>query len=245
MIYGRSGTGKTTFTGTFPSPILLLDVSDKGTDSIADVKDCKVMEVTCWDDFEMVYWYLKDHPEEYSTVVVDTITQLQQFSILKVLAEKGKKEENAGDWGTMTKREWGDVAAMMKTWITNYRDLPMEVVFIAQDRVFNLDEESQDSENILMPEVGPRLSPSVAAHLNASVSVIANTFIREKITVTKVKKEGFKKPKEKEEVVYQYCMRVGPNPMYVTKLRKPKNVTPPSFVVDATYEDLVGIIKGE
>ena len=245
LVYGRSGSGKTTFAGSFPGPILFLDVADKGTDSIAGLKDCKIMELKVWDDFEMVYWYLKDHEGEYATVVVDTVTQLQQFAIQRVLDNKGKDSERAGDWGTMTKKEWGDVASMMKSWITNFRDLPMEVIFIAQDRTFNADEESMSQTDVLMPEVGPRLSPSVATHLNASVSVIGNTYIREKIIKKEVKKSGFKKPKQEEKSVYQYCMRVGPNPIYITKLRKPRNIEPPSFVVDPTYSDIVDIIKGE
>ena len=31
-IYGRSGSGKTTFSSTFPGPTLLLDIDDRGTE---------------------------------------------------------------------------------------------------------------------------------------------------------------------------------------------------------------------
>ena len=38
LIYGKSGTGKTAFSATLPKPILLLDIREKGTDTIASVE---------------------------------------------------------------------------------------------------------------------------------------------------------------------------------------------------------------
>ena len=63
LFYGRSGTGKTTLAGTFPTPILILDIGDKGTDSISDIEDCYVWEITEWDDIEIAYYYLKANPD--------------------------------------------------------------------------------------------------------------------------------------------------------------------------------------
>ncbi len=179
VFYGRSGTGKTTVAGTFPGKKLLLDIKDVGDDSLAGIEDLDVMDVKTWDDFELAYWFIKKHPKKYGTLIMDTMSQLQQLAIRKVLEDKNKDADRAGDWGVMTKREWGDVAALMKTWIINLRDLPMQVVFIAQDRVFNVGEE--DEAQGLDPEVGPGLSPSIAKCLNAAVHVIGNTFIRRRM----------------------------------------------------------------
>lgn len=239
VFYGRSGTGKTTLAATFPKPLLLLDVNDRGDDSVVDVDGIDIRDVREWDDFEMTYWYLVQHQDEYRTIVVDTMSQLQSVCINHVLSEKNKDSERAGEWGVMTKQEWGQVASLLKIWITRLRDLPMEVVFVAQDRTFNLDEEG-DPEQMLDPEVGPQLMPSVVKHLNAAVHLIANTFIRERITVRKV---GNKKKKEVKRI--QFCARLGPNPVYITKVRKPKSVVLPSIIVDPSYEGLQRIIKGE
>ena len=54
-IYGRSGSGKTTLSSTFPKPLLLLDIRDKGTDSISDVKNVFVKEIEEVEDLEDVY----------------------------------------------------------------------------------------------------------------------------------------------------------------------------------------------
>lgn len=212
-------------------------MKDDGDDSVADLKGLRVRDIKSWDDFELTYWWLKKNPEAYKTLIVDTMTQLQQLTILKVLRDKDLKGKQAGDWGTMRKQDWGEVASLMKTWITHLRDLPMEVVFIAQDRAFNVGGE-EDPDVQLDPEVGPALSPSIAKHLNAAVHVIGNTFIRRRTKVIKV--EG----KKKEIQKIQFCLRVGPNEVYITKVRKPKHVQPPSVIVDPTYEDLINLVKG-
>jgi hypothetical protein len=236
--YGRSGTGKTTLAGSFPGPVYLVDIDDDGWDSVSDVKDLEVTEPKTWEAHEEVYWWLKAGDHNFKTVVIDTVTNLQTLAIRKVLQDKKKSTERAGDWGTMTKREWGDVAQLMKSWISNWRDLDMEVVFIAQDRLFNFggDEEEVDAE--LAPEVGPRLSPSVASALNAAVSVIGNTFIRE----TEYTKEVAGKKKQLTRI--EYCLRVGPNPVYITKMRKPIGIKLPPVIIDPTYEELIDIIEG-
>lgn len=240
LFYGRAGTGKTTLAGTFPGPILLIDVKDRGTDSVSDVKNLKVLEADSYEEVEEAFWWLKANPKAYGTVVIDHLTQLQQVIIEEVAGGKKKKgNKNLGDWGTMTKQDWGEVSALMKSLITNFRDLPMNVVFLAQDRVFNLDDDTDASVGEIDPEVGPRLSPATSSHLCAAVSVIGNTFIRSR---TKSTKTATGKTKTSEAI--EYCLRLGPSPAYITKIRKPKTTEIPSFLVDPTYDELIDIIEG-
>lgn len=238
LFYGRSGTGKTTLACSFPGPILLVDIRDEGTDSVSDVKDLAVLEVAEWDGLDDLYWYLKENPTKYKTVVIDTITQAQQLLVEEIASGRNLKSKAPGDWGTMTKQDWGEVASKLKVFITNMRDLPLEVVFLAQDRVFNVDEDF-DADGAIDPEVGPRLSPSVRDHLCAAVSTVGNTFIRERMVRVKVK------GKEVERSRKEYCVRLGPNSYYITKLRKPKHIEVPDFLVDPTYEDFLELISGE
>lgn len=253
VFYGQSGTGKTTLAGTFPGPILLCDVRDRGTDSIVGIDDLDVTEIESWEDLERVYWFLKKHPKKYRTVIIDTMSQLQSIVVEDVLAEKGKSAEDAGGWGTMTQREWGDVAARIKPMIINLRDLPMDVVFIAQHRVFNMPSEEDESNNaaVLAPEVGPALMPSVGKFLNAAVSIIGNTFIRERTEKVKRMVKNPRNPKLKPKEVIdeikhiEYCLRVGPNPTYVTKVRKGRDIMLPDVITDPTYEKIMDILRGK
>lgn len=244
VFYGRSATGKTTLAATFPAPILYLDIRDRGTDSISDAMERGAVsgrELESFKEFEDMYWWIKKHPNEFETVVVDTVTQLQQLLLKEIAVEKGKDPESVGDWGTLSRRDWGEVSGVMKEWLTNYRDLTdlgINVAFLAQDRVFNTDDEDTNpNDDMIVPEVGPAMIKSIAQSLNASCHFIGNTFIRQHDTP----KEGKKPAKTK----MQYCLRIGPSPFYVTKIRKPKGNEPPKFIVDPSFEDILAIIKGE
>lgn len=245
VFYGRSGTGKTTVAGTFPGRKLLVDIKDVGDDSLVGVEDIDVHDVRDWDDFEVLYWYLYKNPKKFQTVILDTLSQLQGLCIRKVLADKGGDPDTAGQFGSMTKQDWGTVASMMKDWIVRFRDLPMHVVFIAQDRVFNVGDE--DEAEGLNPEVGPGLSPSIAKHLNAAVHFVANTFIRKRTVRVKLKLENRVKgkPPYKDVDKIEFCLRIGPNPTYITKIRKAKTVALPSVIVDPTYDKLMAITTGK
>lgn len=239
--YGRAGSGKTTLASTFPKPLLLLDIRDKGTDSIADVKGCDGIEIESLEDIEDIYYYLKENPKKYKTVVFDTVTEMQKL-VMKSVTEnkrgsKNKVDQDIGGWGTVTRQDWGKIAGVMNKWIADFRDLPLEVVFLAQEKVRGQDD-SEDDDNQITPEVGAAVMPSIATTLNAAVNVIGNTFIRMK---RKTIVKGTKKTVKEEP---QYCLRVGPNPIYTTKLRKPKSAEAPSFLEDATYQDIKDLVKG-
>ena len=237
--YGRAGSGKTTLAASFPGPVLLLNIRDDGDDSVSDIKGLDVRDIETWDDIEDTYWWLKQNPGKYKTVIWDTVTMAQLMVVEEIGGAKAAKAKKAvGDWGTMTKKDWGEVASRLKTWITNYRDLDMEVIFLAQDRLFNVSDDDEVVEEDLEPEMGPALSPAVMKHLCAAVSVVANTTVR-----TTTKKRGLGK-KAKEVEVTEYCLRLGPNASYITKFRKPKKVSLPDFLIDPTYENILETIKG-
>jgi hypothetical protein len=179
LIYGGSGTGKTTFACSFPGPVLVLDINDNGTDSVSDVKDGKVLHCEEWIDIETMYWYLKKNKKKFKTVVLDTVTMMQSLAMAQVVSERGGSKN-----GHMyTKQDWGQCGEMMKAWLLHYRDLQqhMNVVFLAQDRIHNRGDDESDEEGQIRPEMGARLSPGTASFLNAAVSTIGNTFIRERI----------------------------------------------------------------
>lgn len=239
VLYGKAGTGKTTLAASFPKP-LLIDISERGSDSVRDIKGLDVIRVRDWQELEMTYWYLKKNDPEYETVIVDTVSYAQELVMRHVLEEKGVSVDSGelGKWGSMTKRDWGTIASTLKTFLTNLRDLDMNVVFIAHDRIFNAGEEDDEADGIT-PSVGPRLMPSVASALNAAVSVIGNTFIRERF---KLVGEG---KKQKEKRIVEYCLRLGPHSYYITKIRKPKSIEAPNVLVDPSYDDIRELMLGK
>jgi hypothetical protein len=220
---------------------LLLDIKDEGTDSASDIKGLRVWDIEDTEELEEVYWFLKKGDHDYETVILDTVTMLQNVKIDELVGDKLRKTgKNAGDWGTMTKQDWGAVSGYMKTWITNFRDLDMIVVFLAQERIFNIDADDGSDLGVVDPEVGPSLSPATKSHLNAAVSVIGNTFIRSRF----IEKKDEKGRKRKKEII-EYCLGIGPSSVYTRKVRKPKSIKLPDVIVDPEYEDIIEAIEGD
>ncbi len=233
LLYGESGTGKTALSSTWPKPMLVLDIAEKGTRTIRQVKGIDAIPIETWDDVIDTYWYLATGKGKgkYKTVSLDQVSQLQDLAIAQVRKEKNMKEKDP-----MSQRLWGEASGRMKTWLYNYRELQskgIHVVFIAHQRENKADEEE---DNQIAPSIGARLMPSVSSFLNGAVSSIGNTFIRERFV-----KEG----KEKIRKV-EYCLRVGPHAVYRSKIRRPPSAgLLPDIIVNPTFEKLETISRGE
>jgi len=231
VFYGKSGTGKTTLASTFPKPILFLDIREQGEDSISDAgPDVHSLRITDADELEQIYWYLTSSKHPYKTVVIDTVTQMQDIYLKKVMELEGKKE---GDF--TTKQTWGTVSSKMKTWIISFRDLEEveNIVFLAQPRTTT--DDSDDREDEITPSVGPRTMPSVADVLCPAVKIVGNTYIQE---VTE------RNPKNKLVSRTEYRLRIGPHAYYITKIKKPKTFNTPDYIVDPSYNKLIEVIRG-
>lgn len=234
LFYGRSGTGKTTLAATFPSPILLIDIRERGTDSISDVPNVDSISVDDWDQIEDIYWDLKDTKHNYKTVVIDALHSLQNLAIEKAKSEKGKKPEDA-----TSQNDFGQASKKMLTWMEHYRDLNSQginVVMLCHDKVIEYD--TDDEADVILPEVGARLMPSLASAIAGIVNVVGCTYIRQEII--KSKKAG-----EKPRKNIQFCLRLGPHEYYLTKIRKPKNFSVPEFIVDPSYDKIKQVIQGK
>ena len=230
LFYGRSGTGKTTLAASFPKPCLILDIGERGTDSIYDVPGVDVLSVEEWDDIDEVLWMLKKEGH-YKSVVIDQVSALQDLCMRSVLSEENRD--------TMSLRLFGEVSGRMKDTLTNYRNLTdqgIQVVFLAHDRTFGSDDDD-DEDSQIDPTVGPRVMPSVASTLCGLVKVVACTFIQETY--------GKRDPKtRKRERTVNYCLRIGAHGTYTTKVRTSKKNQISSIMVDPSYEKIIQVMRG-
>lgn len=205
LVYGVNGAGKTRFAATAPKP-LIIDINEKGTDSVKDYPGVDVFHAKTWADVVYAFWFLHEGGHGYDSVVIDNLTSLQNMCMRHVLKENSDRDPNK-DPTTPTQRDWGKLAELLKPRILDFRNLDMHVIFIAQERILkDKNEEGEDSvDSVHVPDMSPG-SRGVAM---GAVGVIGRIYQRELTTTVK----------GKEKSVWEPRMLVGPHESYITKDR--------------------------
>jgi len=229
LVYGRSGSGKTHFASTFPTPSLLIDCNEGGTDTIADRGDIEHVLITNWEEFDDLYWELANGTD-YVSIILDQITALQDFAMADVRI-KAKKE--AAD--VFTTRNWGQMSGLFKTGLEHMRDLKTQynLCFIAHERIF--DSDTDEEADVIAPNISARVIPSVVTFIEGAVDAIGGTFIRERW-----EGEG-----DQQQMIPEYCMRIGPQQYYATKIRRPvSSGALPDVIVNPTFQKIKDLTSG-
>lgn len=242
-IYGRSGTGKTTFTATFPKPILYIICS--GGNRPGEIRSINtpeyrktIKQVNLERSEELGELVEYAATSDFATIVLDHASGLQDV-ILKEIVGLTEIPAQLG-WGVATQQQWGQVALQVKERLRSLLNLPKNVIIIAQEREFNTDNESA----LLMPFVGSALTPSVTGWLNPAVDYICQTAIR-RVMIDGETKVGTKVIKtQKPGKGVEYCLRTAPDPVYTTKFRVPKGRPLPDVIVDPSYAKFIKLVNG-
>lgn len=175
LVYAYPKKGKTRFCATAPG-VLLLDVNEKGTASVRRDTNPAVFPVARWNDFNDVYWFLASGDHPYKTWAIDGITSMQTLCMNFVLGEAHALDASR-DPDLPRGPIYQKAAQLMKTQITNFRNLEMHGIFTALTRTRSAgDDEDDDSGEVM---ITPNCMPSVAAHLEAAVDIIGYLTVKE------------------------------------------------------------------
>ncbi len=251
LLYGKSGTGKTTLWATFPGPILVMVCSGgKKPGELRSIntpeyrKKIKQVVLHHSDEVKQVIEHVKD-TGSYRTLVLDHCSGLQDMTLREILGLEELPAQKS--WGMASREQYGQSGLMVKTILREMLSLDCNGVIIAQERTFGSGggdgEETQMSE-VITPTIGAAMTPSVVAWLNPAVDYIAETFIRAKMTSvkTKVGEKTIETLKRARGV--EYCLRVAPHDVFTTKFRVPKGKVMPEIIVDPSYDKIIGLIQG-
>lgn len=204
LVYGRNGKGKTRFAASGPNT-LILDINEEGTKSVRSY-DAHVFLVKKWEQITWAYWFLREGDHNFQTVVIDTMTQAQKLCMKAVLKESEDRDPNRPP-STPDRRAWGQMSELMRPVIFNYRNLPMNVVFVCQERVDRGSDEDEGGD--IRARYVPDLSPSVRGDAMSAVEIMGRVYRR-----------GVRKGKgRREKTVWETRMLVGDHEDYETKDR--------------------------
>jgi phage nucleotide-binding protein len=163
LVYGKPGAGKTRFSGTCAprfKPLILS--AESGLLSLKALKDANgkpidfdFLQIEKFEQLSEVYNSLKFGKLDYDTVVMDSITEIQQVCMDKILREEKIEKARIQDWGTLNLR--------MVNLIRAFRDLDKNLIVTALSDTIT-DEET--GTNTMAPLVQGKLKETLAGYFD-------------------------------------------------------------------------------
>lgn len=257
LVFGDSGTGKTSFASTFPEPLLWVQCS--GSKRPGELRSVNTPE-----NAKRIRKFTPSNPDEalqivdgvvdkgFNSIILDHLSGLEDLIFCAVTGMSEAPAQKS--WGMCSQQQWGQIAAQEKDIVRKLLNLQsINVIILAQERTFK-PKDTGDGEEIdvsdvaegIGPKVGPGVVPSMAAWLRPAVDYVVQTY---------------KAPKFKQETVgegkaaitinkrlpgVEYRLRTEPHTVIMTKFRLPmqRSKSLPGHIVDPTYAKLVKLIRG-
>lgn len=244
LIFGESGTGKTTFACTFPKPLLLIrpeEVED-GSRSVRKVAGVRPTPfLTTPDQLEDVCEGQK-RTKQYKTIVLDGGTKFQDLVVKKHMGMEDVPVQQT--WGMVPQADWNLIGITVKTYLRNLLRLAGDgthVVIVAGERA--LGEGSDNKTSVQAPRVMAAFTPSITGWVHDVCDFNVSTFKRP-TTVMKVYKVQGKDVKRGEPGEgSEYCARLD-DTLYGTKFRVPKGTPLPPVMLDPTFAKIDDLVQG-
>lgn len=223
VVYGRSGSGKTWFGGTFPKPLLYLKIGDDGGNTIKNVDNIFVKEVETIGELKLA---LKEclSDKKFKTVFVDTFSLLVNEWKNENIISKNKK---------MTQQAWGDLLSDTEECIRMAHKLSLKkwVVLSCHEATDSID----GMEDELLPDVRASVSKGARTYLEGMANYGIHTI--------KIQKE-VENPKTGEtELKVKFAAELGPNPYYWTKLQVDPKIKVPKRLINPTFDKLMQVVE--
>lgn len=244
-LYGRSGTGKTTFWGLAPKPIKALICT--GGDVPGELRSLDTPE-----NRKLITPVLIESTEQfneevekggsYATWVLDHGSGFQDMVLKEILGLDEAPAQRPILGGN--KKVWGDVAIRCKEAWRKFLNIRANIIFVCHERVFSNDDE--EGSEVIAPVTGSALTPSMANWLNGKCDYICQTFLRRKRELKTITVNG-EQVQQWMDVpgTVEYCLRTGPSPTYYTKFRRASKKPLPELIADPDWSKLLKLIQGK
>ncbi len=175
LVYGNPGAGKTVLAGSADDvpemrPVLFIDI-EGGTFSLRERNpEIDVVRVQNWRDMAKVYTELYNGEHGYRTVVLDSLTEIQKFSMYDIMRQLLKDHPDR-DPEVPGMREWGKNIEQIRRLVRGFRDLPVNTIFTALA--------ASDKDNKTgMVVTRPSLSGKLAMEVGGFVDIVGYLYTK-------------------------------------------------------------------
>lgn len=176
LIYGDSGTGKTTLAGSADAvpamrPVLVVDI-EGGTESLKhSYPNVEVVRVKSWKEMQVVYDALYDGDHDYKTVILDSLTEIQKFNMNDIMSQVIQKRPDL-DPDVPSMREWGKNLEQIRKFVRGFRDLEIHTIFTALAK-------TEKNEKTGIRTTKPSLSGKMADEIAAFLDVVGYYYVKQ------------------------------------------------------------------
>jgi hypothetical protein len=155
------------------SPVLLIDIEGGKETLRTTYPQIETVRVQTWKEMQGVYdeLYRAGTDIPYKTVEMDSLTEIQKFSMYNIMFEVVKKEPDR-DPDIPSIREWGKNIEQIRRLVRAFRDLPCNTLFTA----LRADEKNPKTGKITMR---PSLSGKLAGEVAAFVDIVSYMYVKE------------------------------------------------------------------
>lgn len=229
LVYARNKVGKTKF--TLSAPGVLVADPEHGTDKYIR-SDPDVWPIDSWDDLEDYYKFLRTGKHDYEFAGLDGTTRFHNMALNKVMKLQEEKDLDRIP-GLVRRQDYGKAGELSKRMFYNFLNLPMGVVFTAQERKITADNDDQTSdEDLPQTQYVPDLPAGAKGAINGIVDIIG----RMTVVKVKVREKGSKEIKTKN----QRRLFIGPHDNYDTGYRSDYEL--PEVIKNPTVPKLINLI---
>ena len=224
VIYGKSSSGKTWLSGTFPKPMLVLKIGDNGLQTIANVEGIEVLTINNPAHLKDVLIELQNN-KKYKTILADTFS----LSVNEWVNENSTNKKKR-----MSQQMWGDLKTDSEELIRLAQKLSINRIVVLTCH------EATDAFEGMEDEILPDIRASVSKGSRTYLEGMANYGVH----TIKVRRDRINKKTGETEEIIKYAAQIGPDPYYWTKLQIDPAVKVPKLVFNPTFDKLQEIING-
>ena len=172
LIYSDPGVGKTTLASTLPQEETLIVNTEAGLGPLLGTKHVVFnLRAGKLEQIDALYKHLRTEKHPFKYVVIDNISELEQWIILRLTEQRGKEFTEL--------REYGDAAFKMREVLHLFRDLTFQNITV----VFNAWEmplEIQNTEGLRITKTFPKLGRKIAPEVCGIVDIVGHLEVYEK-----------------------------------------------------------------
>lgn len=147
IIHADSGVGKTRLAGTLKKALILAPETSGIVAAKRAGSEAKVWPIRHWNDLVEAYEFLRDNPDHgFEWVVIDTLTDMQQKALRAILEHAVEDNPNRDPDipAIQDHQKWQN---MLKRFIADFCELPVNVCFTAQSMHVDTD----DGDEMVLP----------------------------------------------------------------------------------------------